>query len=300
MGKAYLYLVLVILLWALTPVLVVVLAGSMTVHQMNFLATGLTLSVLAVTVSIQGKWARMKRYTRRDWLIMLLLGAAGIFPFKTFYYLAFALVPGSAGELNIINFTWPVLVVLLSPLILKERMTVFRILGAVVSFTGAALIVSRGWSMEFQPERLPAYLCMIASAIAWGLFSIFTKKNRFEALTATFVYNLSAFVCFGGLFLMTSTFRNPSLRDWALLMVLGGGATGVGYLLWIIALRLGDTAKVSHAVVLIPFVTLIYLAVLRGERIRFLQIAALGLIIAGAVIQHLRGRRVHPMPPPRG
>jgi drug/metabolite transporter (DMT)-like permease len=272
----------------MSPVIILELSDTMTVHQINLLATCITLVVLAVVITAQKKWGIVARYRFKDVLSMLLLGASGIFTFKTFYYLAFVLAPRSTGELNIINFIWPILVVLISPALLRERITLLKLLGALVSFSGVFLIISSGRTLRFEPALLPAYLSILAGSGCWGLFSVLTKKTGYEVITANFFFNLSALLCFFLLFVFTSSFTVPDAADWSILVLLGGVVTGLGYLLWIGALRLGDTAKISNCVFFIPFITLVYLWILYGQPITVVQVASLLLILGGSVIQNLK------------
>ncbi len=74
----------------------------------------------------------MRLYTKRDVGFMLFLGIAGIFPYTILLYLAFSLAPESAGVINIINYTWPLWVIILSVLILKEKLTFRKVLGILL------------------------------------------------------------------------------------------------------------------------------------------------------------------------
>jgi drug/metabolite transporter (DMT)-like permease len=285
MPRAYLYLSFVILLWAGTPLLVTELARDLPAFEVTFLATGFAVLALAALVSARGQWPRFRAYSRRDLLVMLAMGAAGIFPYTTLYYLAFALAPEAAGEINIINYLWPVWILILSPLLLAERLTARRLLGIALSFCGVYVIVSGGRFIRFDPEKWPAYVSAACGAFFWGLFSVLGKRNRFELLTAMLVYNLAAWACFGALCFAAVGFRPPGLREWLLLACLGGLVNGAGYFFWLLALRLGDTAGISSAVYLTPFVALLYLYVFGRGKITWVQLVALALILAGPLIQ---------------
>ena len=285
MRRAYLFLLFVILLWAATPLLVTELAKSLPAFEITFLATGFAVLVLTALVSARQLWPRYRTYGRRDLLTMALMGASGIFPYTTLYYLAFALAPAAAGEINIINYLWPVWILILSPLLLAERLTARKLAGIALSFCGVYVIVSGGSFIRFDAAYWPAYASAGCGAFFWGLFSTLGKRVRFELLTAMLVYNLAAFVCFGVLCVTAVRFVVPSPREWLLLACLGGLVNGAGYFFWLLSLRLGDTAKISSAVYLTPFVALVYLAAFGRGNITWVQITALVLILAGPLIQ---------------
>jgi drug/metabolite transporter (DMT)-like permease len=288
MRKAYLYLLFVILLWAATPLLVTGLARTLPVFEITFLATGFAVLAFVALVSARAQWTRFRDYSRRDLRVMIMMGATGIFPYTTLYYLAFALAPAAAGEINIINYIWPVWILILSPLLLAERLTARKLVGIVLSFCGVYVIVSGGRFIRFDPAQWPAYTSAGCGAFFWGLFSVLGKRNRFELLTAMLVYNLAAFACFGVLCFAAVEFVVPGPGEWLLLACLGGLVNGAGYFFWLLALRSGDTAGISSAVYLTPFVALVYLTAAGRGAITWVQLTALALILAGPLIQSNR------------
>ena len=79
----------------------------------------------------------------------------------------------------------------------------------------------------------------------------------------------------------------PTWKQWGLLLFLGAGVNGLGYLFWILALKKGDTARISTAVYATPFVALIYLALFGKGRLQLFHLASLALIVAGPLVQRI-------------
>ncbi len=286
--RAYLFAVVPIVLWASTPLLVTELAAELPITQVNWLVTGFSIVSLSLTITVLKRWGGFRDYSRKEMGTMLVLGATGLFPYTTLYYLAFALAPAAAGNSNIINYLWPIWIVILAIPILKEGLGWKKILGIALSFAGVYLILTGGQWIRFRLEHLPAYLSAAAGAFFWGLFSVQNKRYRFEALTAMFVYSVAAFLCFTAVALLASPLVWPTTRSWLLLFLLGGIVNGFSYLFWILALRAGDTAKIANLVYLTPFLALIYLAVFRGVSIKATQLVALIFILAGPILQEIR------------
>ena len=286
--RAYLFAVVPIVLWASTPLLVTELAAELPILQVNWLVTGFSIVSLSLTITVLKRWGKFRDYSKKEMGTMLVLGATGLFPYTTLYYLAFALAPAAAGNSNIINYLWPIWIVILAIPILKEGLGWKKILGIALSFAGVYLILTGGQWIRFRLEHLPAYLSAAAGAFFWGLFSVQNKRHRFEALTAMFVYSVAAFLCFAAVALLASPLVWPTTRSWLLLFLLGGIVNGFSYLFWILALRAGDTAKIANLVYLTPFLALIYLAVFRGVSIKATQLVALIFILAGPFLQEIR------------
>jgi drug/metabolite transporter (DMT)-like permease len=295
-----LFLIPVILLWATTPLLVTALSAQLPIYQINALGALFGLIVLALGLTLFRQWGALARYPGRDRLRMLLLGAAGIFPYTALYYLAFSLAPSAAGDVNIINYLWPIWVLVLSGPLLKERFGWRGVLSVLLGFLGVYLLASGGRLLELRTEHWWAYLCAGSGAFFWGLFSVLSKRQGFEPLPAMFLYTLGALACFALVVLGyalapapagAGRLVLPSLYAWLLLLLLGGGANGLGYLCWILALRSGGTARIASLAYLTPFVALLYLALFRGTPVRPLQLASLALILAGPLLERFTRRR---------
>lgn len=196
MRRSLLFLIPVILLWATTPLLVAELSAQLPVYQINALAASFALIVLALGLTLFRQWGTLARYPGRDRIRMLLLGAACIFPYIALYYLALSLAPSAAGEVNIINYLWPIWVLVLSGPLLKERLGWRGVLSVLLGFIGVYLLASGGRLLQFRTEHWQAYLCAGSGAFFWGLFSVLSKRQRFEPLPAMFLYNLGVLACF--------------------------------------------------------------------------------------------------------
>jgi len=284
-GRAYLLLAPVILLWAVNPLLVPALSRSLPVPEINFLASLCAVLVLAAAITATRRWGTYRSWGPRDWGGALLLGAVGIFPYSSLYFLAFSLAPESAGATNIINYLWPIWTVVLSTLILRERLGWRKVLGLALSFVGVYVIVSNGRFVELDRSALPAYLAAGSGAFFWGLFSILGKRRSHDEMCSMLLYQAGALVCFGALALSLGGLRLPSTRELAGLAILGGGSNGVAYLLWILALRRGDTSRISSLAYLVPLVALVYLRIFRGTPITAVHLVALVLVVAGPLVQ---------------
>src|SRR5579859_2208017 len=115
---------------------------------------------------------------RLDWralrLRWLVLGGYGLFAYHFCLFVALRLAP--PVEANLINYLWPLLIVVLSPLVLPGTTLGLRhMAGALLGFFGAALLVTGG-RLAFATEALPGYAFALGAAIIWSTYSLFTKR----------------------------------------------------------------------------------------------------------------------------
>jgi len=294
--SAYGYVAVTILLWAATPLLVSQLSLRIPVFQINWIVSAFSLPVLSVIIISTGRWRTLFSYNKKEITLMLFLGAVGIFPYTSLYYLAFALSPSDAGSINIINYSWPLWVIILSVPVLKEPLTGRKIFGILLSLVGVYLIISGKelFNLNHSQGRHFSFAILSASAGAffWGLFSVLSKKNTFEPLTSLLMYNLASFLLFTIIRIFFVKPVVPSQEDWLLLIILGGIINVIGYLFWIIALRRGDTGRIANLIYLTPFTALVYLTVIRGTPINIHQYLGLALIVFGSLVQKKGGRKI--------
>jgi drug/metabolite transporter (DMT)-like permease len=291
-ARGLLFLLPVILLWAATPLLVSELSGELPILEVNLLATAFGVLALAAAAAASGRWRALRATAPGQVRFLLLLGLAGIFPYTLLYYLAFSLAPEAAGSVNIVNYLWPIWIVILSLPLLGERLTPIKLLGVTVSFAGVFVLVTGGRMRGLATGPWAAYAAAGIGAFFWGLFSVLSKRHRHEPLTAMLLYNVSALVGFTavaliGAMLGAGRLALPSARAWLLLALLGGGVNALGYLFWTLALRHGETGLISSLVYLVPFVALAYLRLFRGRPVKLIQVAALILVLAGPLLQRV-------------
>jgi len=291
------FLVPVVLLWGSTPLLVSEVSRELPIWEANALISGFSTLVLALAVTAFGRWPALHALEGRQLASMLGLGAGANFPYTALYYLAFALAPEAAGDANIINYLWPIWVLILAVPLLREPMSWNKVLGMLVAFAGVYLLVSGGSWIRFRPQNLPAYASAAAGAFFWGLFSVLSKRQgEREPLTALFLYLGASWVCFSLLAVILGAagalrLVAPSGRAWLMVAAVGAGANGLGALFWVLTLRHSDTALASTLVYLTPFAALVFLAVFRGTPIRPLQLTALALVVGGPLLERLARRR---------
>ena len=279
------YIAVPVLLWAATPLILSKLTYGLPVSQINWLVSALSLPVLILVNVFTGKYRELFSYNRKDYAFMFLMGIIGIFPNTALYYFAFALSPSDAGSINIINYTWPVWVIILSVIILKETLTWKTIAGILLSIAGVYLIVSG--NNTFKAGNMAAFISAGTAAFFWGLFSILTKYKSYEPLSSLLIYNAAAFIPFSAIVLFAGNPVSPSPEDWFLLIILGSIINVLGYLFWILALRHGNTSRVATLIYLTPFFALIYLYIFNGTKIELFQFIGLALIVSGSLIQKI-------------
>jgi drug/metabolite transporter (DMT)-like permease len=277
---ANLYALGAIALWALLASL-----GVSLKHVPPFLLTGVALligSTLALPFVIRD---------RRQWRIppaTLALGVYGLFGFHFLLFIALRHAP--AVEANLVNYLWPLLMVVLAPLFLKGvQLRGVHVAAALLGFAGAAIAIlgaggggsaTGGWSWGYLPA--------LGSAFIWASYSLLTKRVPAFPTAAIGLFGLVS----GVLSLLCHWALEPaavlSAQDWLLLAVMGLGPLGAAFFLWDKALKLGDARQIGILSYLTPLCSTALLMLVSGRALSW-SIGLAAVMIVGAAVLGLRG-----------
>lgn len=263
-----------IALWATLASLGVALA-----HVPPFLLTGLALIVGSVA-----SWP-----LARQWRVpasTLLLGVYGLFGFHFLLFVALRHAPSL--EANLVNYLWPLLIVVLAPLFLPGiALRPVHVLAAIAGFAGAALAVVGGRTVSGGLGL--GYLAAAGSAFIWASYSLLTQRVALFPTAAIGLFGLVS----GGLALLCHALLEPSVdlavRDALLIALVGLGPLGAAFFLWDAALKRSDPRRIGLLSYLTPLASTLLLALTTGRPLTP-WIAGAALLVVGAALVGLKTR----------
>jgi drug/metabolite transporter (DMT)-like permease len=285
----YIFVLLAAILWGSTAAVGKLLLENLSNLQILPFLTLFAFFGLLIVVFIQKKQRIIKTYNKKDYLTFAWMGFIGVFSYAFFLYGALQLLP--AQEAFIINYLWPIMFVVFAVIILKEKMNWRKWLGVFFSFVGVVVVVSRGDFSLIHFNNSLGILSALAGSVAYGLFSVLGKKHDYEKFTSMMFYYLFSFIYAVIAVLLFSKIPHISALQLLGLAWLGIFTSGLAYVFWFLALKHGDTAKMSNIIFITPFLSLVYIYFLVGEKILFSSIVGLVIIIAGILMQSLYNKR---------
>ncbi len=213
----------------------------------------------------------------------LLIGVYGLFGYHFMLFLALQTAP--AVEANLVNYLWPLLIVLLSPIFTKSLSLNFRfVLAALSGFAGAVLAITSGGSGFGFSSIEVGYFFALAAAVIWATYSLATTKvPRFPTPAIGLFALVSGVLAIGAHFLFEPA-ASISTADWLLLLVLGVGPLGGAFYLWDAALKIGDPRRIGLLAFLTPLLSTALLVVVSGNSLSWQLLVATGLIVGGALL----------------
>jgi len=281
---SYTYLGLTILFWSTAPAVAKLALAELDNFQLLFYTSIVSVVSLFLLVFFQNKIGEIKKFKKADYFKMFAMGFVGIFLYHIFLFGGFSIAP--AGQANVINYLWPVFIIIFSIPILKERFNYRTILAVLISFIGALIVFTRGSLSNFNNEYTFGYLLTALAAVCYGLFSVLGKKLQYEKYTSMLIYYIFATILIIPTTLIFSDFVIPqTVNAIVAILLLGGVFNSITFVFWFKALKEGHTHKTANAVYAIPFLALIWTYFLNAEPIKIFSVIGLVLIIVGVAIQ---------------
>ncbi|MFZ5354160.1 MAG: DMT family transporter [Bacillota bacterium] len=228
-GSCYLYLLLCILLWASIPVVTKNIQLELDNVQTLFYSTVLSFITLGVIFLSGSKHKELSKYSIKQYLQMFVMGMLGNFLYYILLYEA--LKRTSASEGFILAYTWPMLVLILSFFILKEKYSHKKLAGVLISFSGIIIITLKGNVTDIVLTSISGNVLALAGALVFALFSVLGKKYRFDNVISVFVYFASALACLIPTVLLFSRLSIPSIKTCIYIAFNGIFVNGVSYIL---------------------------------------------------------------------
>lgn len=264
-----------ILLWASLASLVTLLSD-----MPPLLLTGIGL-IIGASISLPSI-----RFGIKTWKVpvkTLLLGVYGLFGYHFMLFLALQTAP--AVEANLVNYLWPLLIVLLSPLFTKSLSLNFRyVVAAAAGFAGAVIAITYNGSGFSSSSFQVGYLFALAAAVIWATYSLGTTTVPSFKTPAIGLFALVSGVLAILAHLLFEPAATISSDDWLLLVILGAGPLGGAFYLWDAALKIGDPRRIGLLAFLTPLLSTSLLVLVTGDSLSWQLLIATALIVGGALL----------------
>jgi drug/metabolite transporter (DMT)-like permease len=282
----YLFALTAILMWSTSGTAFKLALKGMEFIQLLFVSSTLAWIFLLLFLTFRRQTGPLWRSTPRD----LLKSAIGGFLNPFLYYMillkAYSLLPAQiAGPLN---YTWPIMLVLLSIPFLHQKIRLIEMVAILISFGGVVVISAQGQNIFNTPVNEPfgVFLALVSS-IVWASFWIFNvRDSRPEIIKIT----LNFF--FGSVFTGIAIIIGPARLTWNTSMLpasyVGLTEMAIAFVCWLTALENSkNNARISNLVFISPFIGLFFINLILGEKIYWTTPAGLVLIVGGILTQQI-------------
>lgn len=283
-SRAYLYAFAAILCWSTVASAFKLTLGETGVGELLLVSTWTSFLVLALVAVAQKKLAAIRSWPAAEWRRSAVLGILNPFLYYLVLFRAYDILP--AQEAQPLNYTWPIVLVLLSTVLLRQRLRWFTMLAMTASFAGVLVISTRGDFASLRFSSIEGVSLAMGSSLLWASYWIMNMRSTVDQtlrLLASFLFG-SIYVGLCYVLLMPS--EPITVAGLIGGVYVGTFEMGLTFVFWLRALTLSEnTARVSNLVYLSPFLSLIIIHFTVGETIAASTVAGLLLIVSGIGMQ---------------
>jgi drug/metabolite transporter (DMT)-like permease len=282
------YLVLALLLGAMLPVATDIAVNKVNIYEFLFVTYLISVPASLLFVFASKKQRKLFGYLRnmKDLSLIAFIGLLN------YAFLEFGLLYAerfvTASLATVVYRSFPLLMLIFIPLVLRERVTKYQLVALLLAFAGLSIAVTGGSAAALGSANTGIVLFLIVVALASGLATVMVKRYVFDMVSSMFIFNIANLAFFSLLFALNGfPVGGISTSTWLAVLY-----TGVVYnvfvgFMYYGALRVLKTTFVTNIYFLSPFITFMYAALVLGEPIQLYYLVIAVLVSAGILVQRL-------------
>ena len=266
-----------IFLWSILALLTL-LTKKIPPFQLTFMAFSVAF-IFAFAFWIRAKEG-IKNYVKLP-LKVWLVGIYGLFGYHFCYFLALKSAP--ALQANLLNYLWPLLIVLLSAFLPKEHLRWYHILGASLGFLGAFILLGYE-AMAFGSAYISGYLLAVLCAFIWSSYSVLSRYfGEVPTLSVGSFLGGSAILSLVAHCVFEQTYV-PSYSEMFATIALGCGPVGLAFFMWDYGMKKGDIKLIGSLSYVTPLLSTMMLMLFgQAEPSKSIWIACVLIVIGSAI-----------------
>ncbi len=276
-----------VILWSLIPV--VAKTGQNNLDHHSFLFYSSLVSFITLYFLTQfTKDPKKKEYSlfkdKGEFFYLIVLGLLGTYIYYLFLYYGYKTSNGT--QVLILQYTWPIFIVIFSTILFKEPVSGKKIFGLFLGFIGVSMAITKGnisFQFSYNYPSLKAMTLVLIGSMCFALFSVLSKNLKKDTLHLTSFYFLCATIFSFISMALFSKIKLPPPNTIVPILINGCLVNGISYVMWIKALKKISPYIAASLVFLTPIFAAAYLIIFFNEPFNYVYILSLILIITSGL-----------------
>lgn len=286
-SQAYKYALIAVFCWSTVATAFKIALNYLSPTELVLYASLMSTLILFVIVMYQKKLADVKIHIQSNFKLVFILGCINPFLYYLILFKAYDLLP--AQEAQSINYTWALMLAFLSVFFLKQKLTINDILAGILCYFGVLIIATKGEPFSLSFSNLEGVFFALLSTIIWAMYWIINTKIKVEPIVGLFSNFVIAAPIVVIYFFLTQPIVLPDIKGLLAASYVGLFEMGITFLFWLKAMQIAtSTSKIANLIFISPFVSLVFIYFIVGEKILVSTVIGLTTIIIGLVIQQLK------------
>lgn len=284
----YLSVYLTTLLWGINVVIMKFVFTELSPLQLaiiRWVIAGIIFLFILLFYPLEKKY---KVIHKEDYFYIFSLGLIGVFLQQIFFLIGLNMT--SATNSGIITGLTPIFIFLLSVNLLNEKVTLWKIIGIIISFTGI-IVLTRDNEISFSSKSFLGDLSTLAAGFIFAIYTVMAKPmlQKYSGFTIT-AYNTiigSVFFIIIGLFVyrgVSIEVTNVSFKTWSCIFYSSIFGSIIPLILWFTSLKFLDATKVAVITYFQPIITALGAFLILGEKLTSNIILGGILVLFGVIL----------------
>ncbi len=279
-GNVYFLFALLVLIWSSYATINKFILLELDNYQSIFWI--FTTSVVSYLATLPRSASMKEKMEPKDILTAVGLG---VIAFSYYFFYAFALRLVPVVEASMLNYLFPLTIVLFAAVFHREKLTPLKIAAILLGLLGVFIIVTKGNFASFRLSNAFGDLSGLLCAISWGLFSNLARNMKKNPFLCNFIYIATSFVLSAAAMLAFSEFRLPSVGTLVLCAIVGLLNMNLGYSVWFKILTELPTTLVASVTFITPCMNLLAIVLVLGEKVSVVQLVGVLVVVFGIALQ---------------
>lgn len=264
-----------IALWAVLALLSVG-AGAVPPLQLTAMAFGVSAAIGLAYLAARGRLGEL-RQSPLAWAH----GVGGLFGYHALYFAAIGLAP--VAEANLINYLWPLLIVLFSAPLLGLRLRALHLVGIALGLAGCVVLLGGRAALSGGMHARAGDAIALAAACVWSLYSVLSRRFGSVPTGAVAGFSAATAVLAAALHFAVERTVAPGAAEWVAILLLGVGPVGAAFYLWDVGMKRGDPRLLGTLAYAIPVASTLLLCAAGRAPFAVSTVVAAVLVAAGGV-----------------
>ncbi len=290
--KAYLLALLAILFWSTMSSAFKISLRFVSFELLLFWSAIIGVIVLTLILAFNKNISIKKQFTKQNIKKSLIMGFFNPFLYYLVLLKAYDLLEAQVA--GILNYTWPIVLVILSVPFLKQKIPFYSFLAIFISFIGIIIIGTNANPLAMEVEEPLGIILALLSAFFWAIYWILNLKDEKRKSEEKIFLNLLIGLIYILVYLLVRgvEIKIPNWQTIIGAVYIGLFELSISFVIWLNALKLSsNTAKISNLVYLSPFIALFWIRLTVGESIHLSTVLGLVFIVGGILVQQLLSRK---------
>ncbi|QKJ21776.1 DMT family transporter [Poseidonibacter lekithochrous] len=290
---SYINALIAVFLWSTVASVFKISLQTLSVAQLVFYAVLTSTIVLLIIVLIKKLSNEVIEHFRNNYKLIIILGVLNPFLEYILLFKAYDLLP--VQEAQTINFTWALMLTYLSIPLLGHKPKLSDLLAGLVCYFGVLVIATKGNPLSLDFSNLYGVFLALLTTVVWSLYWIYNTKINVNPVVGLFSNFLVAMPLVFVYYIYMEDFVMPDLKGLRGAVYIGLFEMSITFMFWLNAMKLTQsTSKIANLIFIAPFLSLIFIYFLVGEKILLATIVGLVLIVIGLLIQqsHLIKKKI--------